>query len=67
MGLAFLQWCIKKAWERPIKRLWLHTCDMDHKAALGLYIKAGFAIFDEDTVQQERPDPQDDPYQRLPW
>lgn len=67
LGLAFLQWCIAKAWERPIKRLWLHTCDMDHKAALSLYKRAGFLIYDEDTVQQEKPNPKDDPYQMLPW
>jgi RimJ/RimL family protein N-acetyltransferase len=67
LGLPFLQWCIAKAWERPIQRFWLHTCDIDHKAALGLYQKAGFSIFDEDTVQQERPDPEDDPYRLLPW
>lgn len=67
LGLPFLQWCIAKAWERPIQRLWLHTCDIDHKAALGLYQKAGFSIFDKDIVQQERPDPEDDPYRLLPW
>lgn len=67
LGLPFLEWCISKAWERPIERLWLHTCDLDHKAALGVYQKAGFKIYDKDTVYQEKPDPEDDPYLLLPW
>ncbi|MBW6491242.1 MAG: GNAT family N-acetyltransferase [Lentimicrobium sp.] len=67
LGLPFLKWCISKAWERPIDRLWLHTCDLDHKAALGIYKKAGFTVYDKDTVYQEKPDPEDDPYLLLPW
>ena len=30
------------AWARPIERLWVHTCTLDHPAALAFYIKAGF-------------------------
>lgn len=67
LGMPFLNWCISKAWERKIDRLWLHTCDLDHKAALGIYKKAGFEVYDEDTVFQQRPDPEDDPYLLLPW
>lgn len=67
LGIPFLHWCIGKAWERPIKRLWLHTCNLDHPAALGLYQKAGFEIYDQDTVMQQKPDPEDDPYLLLPW
>ncbi|MBK9357095.1 MAG: GNAT family N-acetyltransferase [Bacteroidales bacterium] len=67
LGLPFLKWCIQKAWERPINRLWLHTCNLDHPAALSFYQKAGFEIYDQDTIMQQTPDPEDDPYLLLPW
>lgn len=67
LGLPFLNWCIAKAWERDINRLWLHTCNLDHPAALNLYQKAGFEIYDQDTIMQQTPDPEDDPYLLLPW
>lgn len=31
-----------EAWSRPIERLWVHTCDLDHPAALGFYRRHGF-------------------------
>lgn len=67
LGMPFLQWCIDKAWQRPIDRLWLHTCNLDHPAALKFYQKAGFEIYDQDTTMQQTPDPEDDPYLLLPW
>lgn len=67
LGMAFLKWCIHTAWQRSISRLWLHTCNLDHPAALSLYQKAGFEIYDQDTIMQQTPDPEDDPYLLLPW
>lgn len=67
LGFPFLDWCIRKAWEKPVKRLWLHTCNLDHPAALSLYRKAGFEVYDQDTLMQQTPDPEDDPYLLLPW
>jgi len=67
LGFPFLEWCIRHAWERPITRLWLHTCNLDHPAALTLYQKAGFEVYDQDTIMQQKPDPEDDPYLLLPW
>jgi len=67
LGMPFLNWCIREAWQRPINRLWLHTCNLDHPAALKLYRKAGFEIYDQDTTMQQKPDPEDDPYLLLPW
>ena len=46
-GKYFLNWIVRKAWSKAPKRVWLHTCDLDHKAALPNYLKAGFAVFDE--------------------
>lgn len=30
------------AWARPIRRFWVHTCTLDHPAALDFYIRSGF-------------------------
>jgi|GEM_PF-290129 len=38
--------------KQVINRLWLHTCDLDHPAALPLYQKAGFVIYNTETVDQ---------------
>ncbi len=36
---------LERAWSHPIKRLWLHTCTLDHPAALAFYQRAGFRPF----------------------
>ena len=33
------------AWSQPISRLWVHTCTLDHPAALAFYIRSGFRPF----------------------
>ncbi len=33
------------AWSRPIRRLWVHTCSLDHPGALDFYIRSGFVPF----------------------
>lgn len=33
------------AWDRPIERLWVHTCTLDHPAALDFYRRTGFVPF----------------------
>jgi GNAT superfamily N-acetyltransferase len=30
------------AWSRPIRRLWLHTCTLDHPGAVAFYRRSGF-------------------------
>lgn len=51
-GSPFLLWAVNRAWEEPVERVWLHTCDLDHPAALPLYQKAGFVVYKEETVLQ---------------
>ncbi|MGE5383551.1 MAG: GNAT family N-acetyltransferase [Omnitrophica WOR_2 bacterium] len=51
-GFPFLCWAIEHAWQEPITRLWLHTCDLDHPAALPLYQKAGFVVYKTETIVQ---------------
>jgi GNAT superfamily N-acetyltransferase len=52
LGRYFLDWTVRKAWSHAPKRLWLHTCELDHQAALPMYLSAGFEVFDEKTVEQ---------------
>ncbi|MEL6255514.1 MAG: GNAT family N-acetyltransferase [Bacteroidota bacterium] len=56
LGKYFLGWAIRKAWSKEINRLWVHTCELDHPAALSTYQKAGFCLYDEKQVMQEMPD-----------
>ena len=36
---------VARAFARPARRLWLHTCNFDHPKALRFYQSAGFTIF----------------------
>lgn len=36
---------IARAWARPIERFWVHTCTLDHPAALRFYSRSGFEPF----------------------
>ena len=49
LGPRLLHFAIEQAWRREIDRLWVHTCNFDHPAALGLYCRCGFVVFAEDT------------------
>jgi GNAT superfamily N-acetyltransferase len=53
LGKYFLQWAVDRAWTYQPKRLWLHTCNLDHPVALSNYLKAGFAIYKEETKTWE--------------
>ena len=46
LGRFLLDWGIARAWSRHPRRLWVHTCDLDHPQALGLYQRAGFRPYD---------------------
>ena len=45
LGSYLLSEAIKKSFEFNIKRIWLHTCSLDHKNALNNYISRGMKIF----------------------
>lgn len=53
LGKWFLQWTIDKAWSYEPKRFWLHTCTLDHVAALPNYLRAGFAIYKQEHIRRE--------------
>lgn len=56
LGKYFLNWTLRSAWSRQPERVWVHTCDLDHPAALPNYVKSGFEIYDEKIIAQLVPD-----------
>ena len=59
LGRFLLDWTLYTAWSRRPQRVWVHTCDLDHPAALPTYLKAGFRIDDEKIIEQFVPREQD--------
>ena len=53
LGSWFLHWTIEKVWSYEPRRFWLHTCTLDHPAAVPTYKKAGFVQFREESIQRE--------------
>lgn len=53
LGKWFLQWTIEQAWNCQPRRFWLHTCTLDHPAALPNYLKADFVVFKQETIRRE--------------
>jgi GNAT superfamily N-acetyltransferase len=45
LGQELMNATLVRAWAMPIGRLWVHTCTLDHPAALHLYRKAGFVAY----------------------
>ena len=44
-GRWLMNRAIERAWSRPIERLWVHTCTLDHPAALDFYRRSGFRAY----------------------
>ena len=45
VGRTLMNEAIGRAWSRPIRRFWVHTCTLDHPAALDFYRRSGFVPF----------------------
>ncbi|MDH4413694.1 MAG: GNAT family N-acetyltransferase [Rhizobium sp.] len=41
-GRILMNAAIETAWGKPISRFWVHTCHLDHPAALAFYQRSGF-------------------------
>ena len=50
LGGYLLSEAIKRSFEKNSKRVWVHTCSLDHKHALNNYISRGMKIFQTDTI-----------------
>jgi GNAT superfamily N-acetyltransferase len=50
LGSMLLKHIISQAFNEKIKRLWVHTCTLDHKNALRNYLSRGFKVFREEEI-----------------
>ena len=50
LGSFLLSNAIKKSFIKKPKRVWVHTCSLDHKNALSNYISRGMKIFKKETI-----------------
>lgn len=65
LGGVLLSSAIRRAWELGARRVWVHTCTLDHDYALANYEARGFQVFKEEqkTVYVPKPQPED----LMPW
>ena len=49
-GSFLLEHIVHEAFNKKVERIWVHTCSLDHRYALGNYISKGFKIFKEETI-----------------
>ncbi|HVK75445.1 MAG TPA: GNAT family N-acetyltransferase [Kofleriaceae bacterium] len=53
LGTWLLRWGVHEAWRADgLTRLWVHTCTLDHPAALPVYRKVGFTVIDQERHRQ---------------
>jgi GNAT superfamily N-acetyltransferase len=55
LGRWLLEEAITAAWREGPDRVWLHTCTLDHPAALPNYLRRGFAVTRVERIVQEVP------------
>lgn len=55
LGSYFISKAIECAWDLRPRRVWLHTCELDHPHALDNYQKRGFVIFEDGECQYDLP------------
>lgn len=51
LGGALLTDALRRAWSWDAQRVWLHTCTLDHPAALRNYLARGMQVYDRKTRQ----------------
>jgi GNAT superfamily N-acetyltransferase len=44
-GRWLMNRALERAWSRPVRRVWVHTCTFDHPAAVAFYQRSGFRAF----------------------
>lgn len=54
-GRYLMNAALTRAWAQPIARMWVHTCNYDHPAALGFYQRSGFRPYA--VMVEVHPDP----------
>lgn len=62
LGGALLSRAVERAWELGARRVWLHTCSLDHPSALAAYQARGFRIFRTETSRRDLPERPPEPW-----
>ena len=44
-GRWLMNQALERAWSRPLRRVWIHTCTFDHPGALAFYLRSGCRPF----------------------
>jgi GNAT superfamily N-acetyltransferase len=55
LGPYLLSFALHTAWSRRPGRVWVHTCTLDHPAALAMYQRAGLRVFKTETETGDDP------------
>ena len=53
LGGFLLTEAIKKSFSLNVKRVWVHTCSLDHKNALKNYLARGMTVFKSEILKKE--------------
>ncbi|HEY4310474.1 MAG TPA: GNAT family N-acetyltransferase [Pirellulales bacterium] len=53
IGGHLLTHAVERGWQRGARRMWLHTCTLDHPRALPHYLARGFRLYDQKTITRE--------------
>jgi GNAT superfamily N-acetyltransferase len=56
LGGHLLTGSVERAWAMGARRVWLHTCTLDHPHALAHYQARGFRIYRHETKLTDEPD-----------
>jgi GNAT superfamily N-acetyltransferase len=56
LGKHLLSEAVSRAWAQGARRVWLHTCTLDHPAALPNYVARGFRPFKNEVYAIEADD-----------
>ncbi len=49
-GSLLLNHVVKNSYDNKAKRVWVHTCSLDHKYALANYLSKGFKVFKKEQI-----------------
>jgi GNAT superfamily N-acetyltransferase len=56
LGGALLTATVERAWAMGARRVWVHTCSLDHPSALPAYQARGFRVFDVVHTEEDLPE-----------
>ncbi|MFQ5994689.1 MAG: GNAT family N-acetyltransferase [Acidiferrobacterales bacterium] len=55
LGTYLLNRALEEAWRGSPRRIWVHTCTLDHPQAIQVYQRAGFVLYKNETVLIDDP------------